>query len=588
MPRQFTNFLNMRAPFGGLIRNPSNGRALEPRNCQGCLNVHTANGVIEVRKGYSAVSPLSGDLAAIMRGARLKNTDYVAYSGIVTFGLVDAVSGTLVSSNLRIADSLGPSIVQFNSVVYYPMGPMVLGGKSFKIYSNSAGALLVGYIGHPAPTAAPTIGGTGAGVLPAGTWSYRYTYYNSNIGTESSPSAQVTQALGGLGSITVNVTASGYAEITNIRIYRKLQGTDSTWFFVAQVANATAGYLDNNYPIGRTSEDALNVTDGIPPNSYMCFKYGDRMLWRDDSNLYSSTPIASTTLVVSEANAPELVNPLNTFRFGNAQNDGIVGGIEAFGGALVLCKNSAWILNGLGPSSYTRDKIASVGCEHADTIRADPETGHIYWANLNGAYRFDGASVQCISRKIWPEFNARTYTSAGFDIRTGLYLITSNTDYITHAYDPKTGNWFRWNLSAYSFSTQDTYKNRLYFGHSAGGLKLYRGTSEQTTDAGSGIFWSWATPQIDVGTLQDKNIKYVNAAIGPKTSSGETTTLEYRLNDGDGALTSAGAKSRNVTPSTATWTLDRRCNSIELTLSGTSVAGAEIAAIELEGEVVGQ
>jgi hypothetical protein len=103
------------------------------------------------------------------------------------------------------------------------------------------------------PAVTPGIS-TGAGVLsPTSGYSYVYAYYNSTTGHISSASAASANT-GPLTSknITVSYTASGDSQVTNIWIFRTVDG-GSLYYFLAQVANTTTSYTDS------TADSGLNT-----------------------------------------------------------------------------------------------------------------------------------------------------------------------------------------------------------------------------------------------------------------------------------------------------------------------------------------
>ena len=584
----------IRAPFGGLVTNPA-FRTVDPRHSVDNLNVHTAWGAIEKRRGFTQFSTnRANDLSVAIRGFRLKSTSYVFSLAQASMSVFNAVTGVREFDYLLPA-GIGDGFIameQYGGVVY-------VGGDANtqqKIYANGA-VLNRARIGIVAPTLSPTVGGHfgGATTFPLGTYSYRYTYYSAVTGTESGPGPEGTRVVGGPNEHNdVTPTASADTQVSNIRLYRKLNGTDSTWFFVASLPNTTTLYHDENVTIAKTLNDALNVVTGLPPAvSYFLIAYKDRMFWRDDSGIANTTDF--NDLVCSEFQRPENVNVNNRFRFGNAQNDGIVGGIVAFGALVIFCRKSIWMLVGDGPSSFSREKIVDgVGCIDRDTIRSDPRTGVIYFCDDMGAFSFDGSGVKYLSHNVQSVYRTIPQNrpiSAGFDTRAGLYIISGafpGEEYAKQlVYDPAGGNWFVWKMDAKKFGDLRTPNKSLFMGGQAfPGINLYRGpTGDTEADYGTTpIAWRWQTPKIDFGSTRRKVVRYASVAWGGESAT-ETITLKHGIDDNP--VDRPVAKTRAGRPQMKKWRLGRRCDSIQLELSGASSIATRITAIDLDAEQVG-
>lgn len=585
MGRPSNELARIRPPFGGRVVDPRDSRPIDPHHCVDDLNVHTANGTIEKRRGFSRVGEVANnDLPLFLRGIHIKNDDFLAYTGLVSYGIMDPDNGATVLSAVNLA-SANCSITQFKNVVYFP-------NLNTKVYVNSStGAWLSGSIGIAAPTQAPTPTDT-AGNMVAGTYSYRYTFYNANTGTESPPGEERQLTIAANRRIIVGVTASPDAQVTNIRLYRKYVGGDSQWFFRAQVTNASQSFDDNSNSIDKSSASALNVTDGVPPPGNFCIPFKNRMFWRDDSALFSGLARPATTMLVSEYDRPEQVNVNSRFQFGDADNDGIVGGIAAFGVLIIFCQRSIWTLSGDSPAGYVREKIADgIGCINIDTIRADPVSGAVYWCDSQGAYSFDGGRITYLAQQVWSDFRDNLPRSASFDIRTGLYLVQAGNTGLSgfvFAYDTKRGNWFKWLMDVTAMSDVTNRLRRLYFSEANGNnpfISLYRGTVEISTDNGAPIPWKWVTPKMDFGTTKRKTVRYLRLGY-TQNQAGETIDVRHAVDDGNiaGATT---AKSRTATPRVLRYPLNRRADNIKLEIGGTSSVATEIAAIDIDGEQTG-
>ena len=116
------------------------------------------------------------------------------------------------------------------------------------------------------PTVAPRLADNGIGILNAGTYKYKVTFYNSVADEETTGSIANEITLNANRKILVTVSYTSDSRISERRIYRtKLNGND--YYFVASIAgNSLATYSDNNPDSSLTSELVTKYNKGIQYN----------------------------------------------------------------------------------------------------------------------------------------------------------------------------------------------------------------------------------------------------------------------------------------------------------------------------------
>lgn len=136
--------------------------------------------------------------------------------GVATALTIPTGTGEFLSASVG-TPADGVRFVQLNNVL---LGFMQ-NGTHFKIYrlpSNST--LYVGRVGLPTPDA-PTFSSSAAGSLN-GTIDIEVTYYNSNTGTESSPSSYLTRSAVNE-ALTIAIPTTGPTEVDKVRVYLRKQ-----------------------------------------------------------------------------------------------------------------------------------------------------------------------------------------------------------------------------------------------------------------------------------------------------------------------------------------------------------------------------
>lgn len=586
--RDPARMLPIRAPFGGLVTTTDAG-AVSPNDCIDCLNVHTKGGTIQKRPGYASHSSLGGGSGAILASLVINN-QLALYNGI----------DTGPSTAHRLIDQSGATLYTFASNRNLPWGVADLFGKVYLVTGDPSISRKVYHdgsnyvnqrLGISAPTAAPGVSDGGSGSLPAGTYSYRYSYYNQPADVESAvgPAASVTIA--GSHRVTVIPVGTADTQVTHMRVYRMLVGTDSVWYRVATVPVAT--YDDNSATIAKTAETQAKEVGDVPPISNIIARHQQRMWYGVGTFARDVRP--------SERNAPELVNPLGGYRVTDDERDRLVVMKSAFGALWCFNTDSIWVISGSDLSDFTSSKVvAGVGC-FARYSLVEIE-GALYFADRKGVYRFDGSSIDRVSAAIdatWESLFDLTLPDAifaAFDPITRCYVITGNNN-TTHAFDRNlayqvdTGRWYIWNLPACGMTTHTASisgainRKRLHFAHANSGIRVLHASKKTDIVLGveTPIDWHWQTPHSAFGTPRIKHGYFVHVEHEP---SPEADTLVVQHSTDRGSLTSLGTTPLNGRNHKA-FVLGRMGRSLSIKLSGSSSGNPDISAISVEADPVG-
>jgi len=581
---------SIRAPFGGLNLAPAQ-RNISERDCVDCLNVHTSFGSIVKRPGLRLVTTsgfaigVSG-LALGIKSFRIGGNGYLAFkaaaAGQRAF-IVNADGVLVMTTSCDGTSTIGVSSA-YNRLY-------LAGGSTLRTVYLSGSTLVEAPTGITAPAAAPALAGGGAGAMAAGTYSYRLTYYNSTLGVESGPSPAAEVTIGASEQVVVGPTvASADAQVSHVRVYRRRNTVDATWFYVGQVTDGGT-YFDNAASVTGLESDALNVIADLPPASNILCWHQRRMWWG-----------LARSVRASEIDKPERVNPLGGYATSDSEGDFMVEMVSAFGMLLVFNLNSIWAITGNGLNTYSARKIIDgIGCAGRGSIVLI--NGWLYWADRQGVYRWSGSGFpECISSAIEPlwrsiyheGFYADTLT-AGYDPLSACYILSGRGlagEYTRQlAFSTRALRWYEWGLGASGFALFPEVvgrQPRLHTVRMVGPdeFRLHM-LDNQDFDSGAAgnreISWNWKTANLDFGTLRDK--QFFAAAPAWEQAASEGLFLEAGVNHG--ALASLGSVPMNGSRQRRPFYLGRIGNTLQLRLTGSSQAVVRIAAIDVDLEAVG-
>lgn len=571
-------------------------RRAHPRNvgvvdCSDNLNVHTAFGDLRKRHGMdlyaaaAAVGPVSVmKTAYVNAGQRLYG---YAVSGANGTHYVWDSAGALLHSYTN-AVGYRPHAVSINNALYIAQGDPSISRKVYwdgSAYTNAR-------LGIVAPTVAPTPTEAGAGSIPGGTYSYRYSYYNHRTGTESAPSPAAEVSFAGTKQVQIVFTPSLDFQAYRTRIYRRLNTIENTWYMVAETANVDT-YIDNLALADRTSSSEINVAPSVPPTSNIIC-YHRRRLWYASGN----------NVIWSEVDQPERVYVNENSRTCGGPNDGdpVTALFSTFTYLIVWKGRSMYVVSGDLPETFSVSRVSdTIGCCARDSVVEI--NGVLYWASRHGIYRMgEDLNPQLVSDAVYPFFREydQAYLpdlSAAHDPITDHYVITGRRTSTSQfdrqlVFDTRRGVWHRWDLRARSLAAIDfnpLSDARMYvgIGHGTNANRIGRfGGANDTAfnDFGDTIPWNWTSGRIDGGTLRRKAVYGGAIAYTPLGSTVYVTVgieADYLGSVGSTIVAMTGDEG------VAKFRVGIRCNTMRFTLSGDSDGEVSIAAVEFENEQVG-
>lgn len=603
MPR---NTLSIRPPFTGLI-DPVRSIDVGPNAAPTLSDVFTRWGEIRKRLGYRIFRSKGGlgDPVYIIKHAVISvgstDTSYAylwslngSSETVHYFVTQDGTTTTILSA---FAVSVPPGFMNAYGRVYLPQGDPA---NSKKVYYDGAN-IVQQRIGIVAPT--PGIGfGVIAGTL-TGTFDYRFTYYNSAADVESGPNpivAATNRTAQGIG--LSGMTASADGQVSHKRIYRRQQDVDSTWFFLAQITNATTTYNDDgSVTVDKSFSTQMPLVTTIPPTSN-CVCWHQRRAWWVDG-------IGGTKVRYSEVDRPELVSSFNSYQFGERDNDPIIGMLSLGGALWVLKRRSVWYLVGDGPGSWSVRKLSgNAGCvgQHSIVIVGQ----EAYWAGENGAWKLSGGSLQPLNStntKIWKDTIRSVAGSASALGVVGAFEPYSNSVLFIGSYTPASqmlyqidnGQWTKWSIpmiSAGNVPLEASADNSetMLFSSSTFDLVRYGAKSTVTADpgfsnpveddgSGGTVAWTWTTGKLDMGTRLRKTFYYATIRLDGNPA-GNAVTVECSV-DG-GAFATVGTIT--VTSADARMRLGRRGEFIQLRFSGAHTTEVRVLGYDIDFQIAGR
>lgn len=308
--------------------------------------------------------------------ASFKNTSGAIALLVDTPTMVASFNGTTITSLYSKGTTVQSCFQKVGSMVY------ICDGTNLKKWDQTT----VRNWGIAAPATAPTVS-TGAGSLsPTSGYQWGYCYKCSATGHYST----MSPASGNIGpgsnlQYTIGYTASPDAQVDTISIFRILDG-GSLYYWVADVANATSSYVDNN------ADSALNTdivapiahaNDAPPSGLSLVTWHQDRLVGASGNLLYFSAGPDTITGV-----AEECWPPANVFK--------LPGKITAFAstGNGLLVWTSADMFVMLGDSTATfwvkpiqrNFGVLSQNCvaQDGDTVFVYTSTRQLFVIDANG------------------------------------------------------------------------------------------------------------------------------------------------------------------------------------------------------------
>lgn len=265
--------------------------------------------------------------------------------------------------------------------------------------------------------------------LETGVSRYRYTYVDEREGIET-PASEYVEFTGDGTQNRVLLPRPWRSRYPIIRLYR------------TTIEASSSAVVENYYKLvdvrveDQVGPTAISYYDGVADTTLIngnvtldlerfevrgCNAVGVYL----DRVVYIGLAGSRTALVMSDAGRPEVIHN-STFRNLPSRMGGeLVHGLSFLGRFVVWARNSLFEIAGDPPSSDAVVVVSNdVGCDAPDSI-VEFE-GALYWYWRDGFYRYDGQSVQKMSRLIDGTIQGRTYTSQTGTIPSLNFLKSKN------------------------------------------------------------------------------------------------------------------------------------------------------------------
>jgi len=263
-------------------------------------------------------------------------------------------------------------------------------------------------LGVKAPTVACGVADGGVGAL-TGVWSYKYTFYNSETGSESNASPASTEINVAAKQIDLTLIAVNSDNKQNIndtnggrrRIYRTQNGAgNSVYYFLKELADNTTTIWTDNVADEALGE-RLQEENEVPPDGMTGFTEYNGSLYgfvKDDFNLIYSRPLTA------EAFGAFNYEPISP---GDGQ---AITGLGRLNHLTVFKRKSmhSWIGS---PGLFTRKQVTDgIGCIAQNTIQnVDLPTGGdvLFFLSQHGIHMYDEQDAYPIARELEPIFTGK-------------------------------------------------------------------------------------------------------------------------------------------------------------------------------------
>jgi len=201
--------------------------------------------------------------------------------------------------------------------------------------------------GYTIPASKPTMAEGAAGVLEAGTYKGKVTYYYAD--GESNPcEEEASVTIGASKKINWSAIPTGNSRVTARKLYRTIKDGDEFFLLTTINDNTTTTYEDNipDSGVGATMDE----DNFEPPVSKYVISHKGRV-W------YAGNPDSPSTVYYSKALHPESVTEYATWDIGKDDGDIIIGFAVNLGSLVIFKKYSTWVLSGDTPTGISPDMI---------------------------------------------------------------------------------------------------------------------------------------------------------------------------------------------------------------------------------------
>lgn len=241
--------------------------------------------------------------------------------------------------------------------------------------------------GIDAPSSAPSLADGGAGSLSAANYYGVVTFYNTETGAESNPSAASSVlALGASKQIAwSSIPTSTNGQVNARRLYRTLPNQQGVYFFVAQISdNFTTTYTDN--VIDADLDEEASLRNGLPPSNVIYNVIHKERMWVSDG----------VDLFYSEQGKPESFYSLSKIQI--TPDDGHeMRGLHSFGDRLAVGKtNGIHFITGTSEANFSVSTLSNRHGVHSHHSMKNAE-GLMFWFGGSDFFVTDGVTVESIS-----------------------------------------------------------------------------------------------------------------------------------------------------------------------------------------------
>ncbi len=380
----------------------SSPTALDIRSLQECKNVNLApNKGLEVRKGIQKLFPTSNSPGNTVREV----FEYKAPDGYT-------YTYALIGNYLR---RWNPYSSSWSGLTHYSLAaanrlPHII-HRGFVLLSPwPANDPLKIYIGHfvkvgiRSPGNTPPVGTSGTGNFKG---KYRYVYcyrrtadiFPPQATSNPSPISAEVNCGEGVQYATINVGISGDPQVNRIVIYRTydysasgIPPSNSEYYFVAEINNATQRYYDNK-PDSELGEP-IELDNDTPPESKFVTVYKDRVFFAHAPD----EPDGRYLVVYSKMGSVDAYPKANYEYFGLGDGEEITGITSLPDYLIVFKRNKMYIIQGDFEEKKIVASTLGIGCIAPYAILKLEDK--IVFLSEEGWMAFDGINLYRLSAKI--------------------------------------------------------------------------------------------------------------------------------------------------------------------------------------------
>lgn len=305
-------------------------------------------------------------------------------------------------------------------VSYAPLKP-VLSTKTFIFITDGTTMLAdngtitkIWGIDAPSGAVSVTAQGTG-GNLSAGDYSYAFTFYDGETGSESNPSVACATftAVGNDSVVINNIEVSRDSRVTARRVYRTIADGGTRYLLTTIPDNSVTTFIDTL--ADSTLVTSITEDQGIPPSGDIVMNRGNRLFMVD--------PDYTNRVRFCRANLPDNW-PSNYYVEIETADDEIVNLFKLDGMLYFIGGEGIYRLYGETPDAFQVVGTRShVGTDCRWSVVVGPDGAYFVRSN-NGVYRFNGVQSVVVSEAIKRTFGLTPETWVDVVDRGSIGLVS--------------------------------------------------------------------------------------------------------------------------------------------------------------------